>query len=269
VALSEHAKDIRYEAWNSEKDLESYSLAEGLGKFSQAFPPKFPSSENSGARVKAYKLTLTRLLVLLLARSSDPSIDLRIWELAGQILALAGAPNPRTEFAVKIGSFVIKGVLNFLMEEARGSGGGGSEGGGSEEGGSPSATSVGAVRRGWGGVVGYTVGFATLAVIALSPAVVIAPIAGLIGFEATGVVAGSLAAAWQASIGNVAAGSLFAMLQGIGAAGAASAAGAPLLATVSGVAAYGARRLGKAAISNMGSGPGVAFEFVITIILLG
>jgi len=258
VALSEHAKDIHYEAWNSEKDLESYSLAEGLGRFSQAFPPKFPSSESSGARVKAYKLTLTRLLVLL-AQGSDPSTDLRIWELAGQILALAGAPNPRTEFAIKIGSFVIKGALNFLMEEARGS----------EGGGSLSAASAGAVRRGWGGIVGYTAGFATLAVIALSPAVVIAPIAGLMGFGATGVVAGSLAAAWQAYIGNVAAGSLFAMLQGIGAAGAASAAGAPLLATVTGVAATGARYLGAAAISNMGSGPGVAFEIVVTIILLG
>ena len=40
-----------------------------------------------------------------------------------------------------------------------------------------------------------------------------------LGFTPSGVAAGSLAAAWQASIGNVAAGSTFAMLQSIGAAG--------------------------------------------------
>ena len=40
-----------------------------------------------------------------------------------------------------------------------------------------------------------------------------------LGFTPSGVAAGSLAAAWQASIGNVPAGSIFAMLQSIGAAG--------------------------------------------------
>merc|ERR1712062_884953 len=50
------------------------------------------------------------------------------------------------------------------------------------------------------------------------------------GFSAAGVVAGSTAAATQASIGNVAAGSLFAMCQSVGAAGFAS-------STVTGVAA--------------------------------
>ena len=40
-----------------------------------------------------------------------------------------------------------------------------------------------------------------------------------IGFTASGVAAGSLAAMWQSSIGNVAAGSTFALLQSIGTAG--------------------------------------------------
>jgi hypothetical protein len=38
----------------------------------------------------------------------------------------------------------------------------------------------------------------------------------LLGFASSGVVAGSLAAAWQSSIGNVAVGSLFATLQSLG-----------------------------------------------------
>lgn len=39
----------------------------------------------------------------------------------------------------------------------------------------------------------------------------------LIGFGAGGIIAGSLAATWQGTIGNVAAGSLFAILQSMGA----------------------------------------------------
>ena len=50
--------------------------------------------------------------------------------------------------------------------------------------------------------------------------VVAAPVAlPVIGFSSSGVVAGSLAAAIQSSIGNVAAGSIFATLQSIGATG--------------------------------------------------
>ena len=41
----------------------------------------------------------------------------------------------------------------------------------------------------------------------------------MIGFTATGVAANSLAAAWQSSMGNVAAGSLFAWMQSTAAAG--------------------------------------------------
>ena len=43
----------------------------------------------------------------------------------------------------------------------------------------------------------------------------------MVGFTATGVAAGSIAAAWQSSIGNVAAGSLFAWMQSTAASGAA------------------------------------------------
>ncbi|KIY62806.1 hypothetical protein CYLTODRAFT_494402 [Cylindrobasidium torrendii FP15055 ss-10] len=47
-------------------------------------------------------------------------------------------------------------------------------------------------------------------------AILIANPVGLVGFGAAGPVAGSLAALWQASMGNVAAGSLFAGLQAFG-----------------------------------------------------
>ena len=47
----------------------------------------------------------------------------------------------------------------------------------------------------------------------------IAAAVATIGFGQGGVVAGSLAAAWQSSIGSVATGSLFALLQSIGASG--------------------------------------------------
>ena len=51
-------------------------------------------------------------------------------------------------------------------------------------------------------------------------AVVAAPVAlAAAGFGSAGVAAGSAAAAWQASIGNVAVGSVFAILQGAGAGG--------------------------------------------------
>jgi len=54
---------------------------------------------------------------------------------------------------------------------------------------------------------------------ATGAAVAAAPLLALplIGFGATGVAAGSLAAGWQATIGNVAGGSIFALLQSAGA----------------------------------------------------
>ncbi|KAF8441821.1 hypothetical protein BGX38DRAFT_815614 [Terfezia claveryi] len=159
-ALSQHAKHIRYEAWNSEQDLESYSLAEGLEKFSKSFPPKFPSDKDNEAKVKVYHVTLTRLLVLVHAHKSDPSIDLRIWQLAGQLLAIASAPNPRNEFAIKIGSFVVKGVLDFCMGRTGGDGGGNPgllNGRGAAQG-RPGN------RWGWGRTLGCAAGLVTLQV---------------------------------------------------------------------------------------------------------
>ncbi|KAH9920086.1 uncharacterized protein B0H18DRAFT_617130 [Fomitopsis serialis] len=66
--------------------------------------------------------------------------------------------------------------------------------------------------------IGLTVAGAAIGVL-LAP--VVAPAAlGLVGFSAAGPVAGTLAAAIQASIGNVAAGSLFAICQSVGMGGA-------------------------------------------------
>ena len=61
-----------------------------------------------------------------------------------------------------------------------------------------------------------------------------------VGFAPGGVVAGSLAAAWQSSIGNVAPGSLFALLQSIGAsAGSSTAAGGSLFALLPSIGVIG------------------------------
>jgi len=62
---------------------------------------------------------------------------------------------------------------------------------------------------------------------------------GLVGFSGPGVAAGSAAAAWQASIGNVASGSVFAYLQACGAAGIGT-----TLPTVAGAMAGGATGAG-------------------------
>ena len=60
-------------------------------------------------------------------------------------------------------------------------------------------------------------------------AVLLAPVAlTAVGFGAGGVVAGSIAAYWQAMIGNVAGGSVFALLQSAGAAGISGAASAAI-----------------------------------------
>ncbi|KAI0289369.1 hypothetical protein BC826DRAFT_1107084 [Russula brevipes] len=65
------------------------------------------------------------------------------------------------------------------------------------------------------------VGLGAMAGLLLTP--VILPVAvSAIGFGAAGPIAGSVAAVWQASIGNVAAGSLFAVAQSIGMGGAIS-----------------------------------------------
>ncbi|KIM32785.1 hypothetical protein M408DRAFT_326524 [Serendipita vermifera MAFF 305830] len=64
----------------------------------------------------------------------------------------------------------------------------------------------------------------------------------VVGFTAGGIAAGSAAAAWQASIGNVVAGSVFSSFQSMGAVGALTG-GWGLAASVVGVAAYGVYKL--------------------------
>jgi len=88
-----------------------------------------------------------------------------------------------------------------------------------------------------------------IAVIAV-PSLVTVPLLGVVGFGPGGVIAGSLAAAIQSSIGSVAAGSLFAFLTSAAAGGAAAAvvAGAvqatAAIATVGGVSVIAARAFG-------------------------
>ena len=82
-----------------------------------------------------------------------------------------------------------------------------------------------------GSAVGATIG---VGAVLAAPVVLTA-----VGFSAGGVVGGSLAAAAQASIGNVAAGSIFATLQSVGAVGglSATAAGATTVTTAAAGAA--------------------------------
>ena len=92
----------------------------------------------------------------------------------------------------------------------------------------------------------FAIGGGTLAVAAAPLALAAA------GFGSAGVAAGSAAAAWQASIGNVAAGSFFASLQSAGAVGIAA-------STSAGVGAAGAAvgaGLGAAAEKIFGKKPG-------------
>ena len=105
-------------------------------------------------------------------------------------------------------------------------------------------------RIGWGSFFGAVVGGG----IALTLTAVAAPIVlPAIGFGTGGVVAGSMAAATQSAIGNVAAGSLFATLQSLGAAGGLSVA-ATGAATAAGAAAGAGVGAGGAAISAAVSG---------------
>ena len=75
---------------------------------------------------------------------------------------------------------------------------------------------VGWIRKNPGRAVCFLAGGLLCATALLAPAIL-----GAIGFGSLGPVAGSIAAAWQASLGSVAAGSFFAFLQSAGMAGAA------------------------------------------------
>lgn len=84
-------------------------------------------------------------------------------------------------------------------------------------------------------------GFATLAVVAAAPAIL-----GAIGFGALGPIAGTAATGWQASIGAVEAGSLFAWCQSAAMGGAA----------VNGIIAAGAAGGGVAALATTAASGG-------------
>ncbi|KAF2753406.1 hypothetical protein EJ05DRAFT_541919 [Pseudovirgaria hyperparasitica] len=65
----------------------------------------------------------------------------------------------------------------------------------------------------------YIVGGVSTGIMIFQPALIFGPLLSLMGFTAVGPAAGSLAAAWQASLGTVAGGSLFAILQSAAMAG--------------------------------------------------
>lgn len=98
-------------------------------------------------------------------------------------------------------------------------------------------------------------GITTFSLACATPAILNA-----VGFSAIGPVAGSLAAAWQASIGSVAAGTLFSFLQGAAMGGAAlgvitgfGAAGAAVAVATALVSSERVRKVGKA-VRNFAEG---------------
>lgn len=288
LALAQYAEGFQYEAWNSGDDLESSSLREKLEGLAERFPftpvnlqsasPDAPPSnvrhrtENRNlsrneARLALYKLTLSRLLILLYARESSPGTDVRIWELVGQLVALTFANDLRVQFAIKIGLFVLKGTLDCFIPGAAGDGAAGGGGGPPVPSNAPGAL-VPSPPRSFPWRKAAT--FAGLCTVAVAPVVVLGPLAAVLGFGALGPVAGGIAAGWQGAVGVIEAGGLFAMLQGIGMAGAASAAGAPLLATVSAAAGSGAVLVGKNLLkdtTNNGETPDGPFEFVVRVVI--
>lgn len=282
TTLAQRSQDIHYEAWNSKQDIDSLILARGLEHLSEAFPPKNisngaasqtpdpktdPSAYLDQALMIAYKLSLTRLLTLLYAVPSSASIDLRIWQLCSQLLALAHGETIKHDFVLKIGPCLLKGNLDIGLG---GSGprawGPGTLGAPNEPG--PLALAARQKAIPWGKIAAA----AGLVTVAAAPIIVLGPIAATLGFGAAGPVAGWAAAAWQASVGVVEAGSLFAMLQSIGMAGAAATVGAPLLATISSTALTGATVVGASIFKDFASGHGMEdsleFRFVVTITLL-
>ncbi|RBR17720.1 uncharacterized protein FIESC28_06416 [Fusarium coffeatum] len=66
---------------------------------------------------------------------------------------------------------------------------------------------------------GAVAAMVTGAAVVLVPAIIASPVLGFLGFGAAGVPAGTAAAGIQSGIGSVAAGSLFATLQSVGAGG--------------------------------------------------
>jgi hypothetical protein len=88
---------------------------------------------------------------------------------------------------------------------------------------------------------------------AIAAPIFIPLILNAVGFSSGGVVAGTLAASWQAAIGNVVAGSLFAMLQSMAATGAISLVGVLAsagLGMAGGLVVVSVKKLGEGVFTN-------------------
>ena len=233
----------------------------GNNTASQTSDPKpDPKACLNQALTIAYKLSLTRLLTLLYAVPSSAPVDLRIWQLCSQLLALTHNGTTKYDFVLKIGPCLLKGNLDIALCL----GGSGPNPPGVPNGPDPLALAGRQRAIPWGKIAAA----AGLVTVAAAPIVVLGPLAATLGFGAAGPVAGWIAAAWQASIGAVEAGSLFAMLQSIGMAGAAATVGAPLLATVGSTALTGATVVGALILKDFAGDHGLEFRFVVTITIL-
>lgn len=285
-ALAGRVGNVPYEAWNTKDSHESAPLGTKLQQLASSFPPSLVRAEprvptssptsgdrgnNHDSRSKAFKITLVRLLSLIVGGNSNPVLDVRLWLQAAQLVALAMDGGIRNNFALTVGPFLLRGGMEF----GTGAGGGGGDSG--PPGARATAGSFGVPEAPrppnaipWGKVAKIA-SVVALGATAVAPAAVLTPILGLVGFTAAGPAAASVAAAWQSYIGIVEAGSLFSMLTSIGMAGAAAGAGAPILAVVSTTAVAGAGVIGTGLVRESlqdGSGGGNGFRFSVTVTIL-
>ena len=279
--LARRAGDVPYEAWNTRENApnnhhHAAPLGTQLRQLANDFPPPHARAEPHGPTLpnresnKGFKITLVRLLSLLFGVPSSPFSDVRLWLLAAQLVTLAMNRGIRNKFAIRIGSFMLTGAIDF----GRGAGGGGGGGGGGGDPPNNRAVIGPAGAPGdsipWGRVA-KVAGMVALGVTAVAPAVALGPVLGLAGFTAAGPAAASFAAFWQSCIGIVEAGSLFSMLTSIGMAGAGATAGAPLLAAVGATAGAGAGVLGIGLVRDAAQGEGTepfVFHFSVTITIV-
>lgn len=103
-------------------------------------------------------------------------------------------------------------------------------------------------------------GIAGLGVVSVAPMIFLGPVLGAVGFGAAGPIAGTAAAAWQAGIGNVAGGSLFAMCQSAAMGGAALSGGVTTVGAT--VATVGA---GAIVATGRNNGQQESFAYVVDI----
>lgn len=256
--------EITYELKSTENEKRPPQVGEELRRYAQAIKrnkclggARFNLNPEAGKRGdshdrhednrwRAHKLALVKVLTNLYGRPSSPSTDFAVWSNVGMMLTLL---HNHQDIVLNIGNMLIQETLSTNGSVA-GSTGGGNGGGGDPAGGNGASGGGDGKGPGGGRIAGYiarnpwrAAGIGALTVVAAAPIVVLGPVAGILGFGALGPVAGSAAAAMQAGIGLVEAGSLFAMMQSIGMAGAAATAGAPLLAGVGVTAGLGATAL--------------------------